>query len=106
MKGRLSCLMLLIVSLAVHAQNDSALIHIRLIDGQTGLLRTEWHFPWQAVSVSFAASRKFQKAAPSAYLSEAASREVDSCSVTERTTISFAKIFRSNSSISTIAASF
>jgi hypothetical protein len=44
MKGRLSCLILLIVSLAVHTQNDTALIHIRLIDGQTGLLRTNGTF--------------------------------------------------------------
>jgi len=37
MRGRLPCLMLLIVSSMVHAQNDIALIHVRLIDGQTGL---------------------------------------------------------------------
>jgi hypothetical protein len=37
MRGSLPCFMLSIVSLTVYAQNDTALIHIRLIDGQTGL---------------------------------------------------------------------
>ena len=37
MNGRLICLMLLSVGLMVQAQDQSASIHIRLIDGRTGL---------------------------------------------------------------------
>ena len=37
MKGRLQCLMLFIGSLTAYAQNNTAVIHITLVNGQTGL---------------------------------------------------------------------